>query len=143
MINVYFSNKKENLWYDDECREKKFYFLHMLDKYRSSKTDENRVNMVRARSNYKTLIRQRRIEFDMEKTNRFVSAKNKDAKMYWNMLKELAYVKPANIPLSLFEEYFKSVNNPSDPFYMPDGDILYFNERYVKNEFNIMFNELN
>lgn len=53
--------------------------------------------------------------------------------MYWNMLKELAYVKPANIPLSLFEEYFKSVNNPSDPFYMPDGDILYFNERYVNN----------
>lgn len=75
MINVYFSNKKENLWYDDECREKKFYFLHMLDKYRSSKTDENRVNMVRARSNYKTLIRQRRIEFDRVKTNRFVSAK--------------------------------------------------------------------
>ena len=59
------------------------------------------------------------------------------------MLKELAYVKPANIPLSVFEEYFRAVNNPSDPFYTPDEDILYFNERYVNNEFVIMFEELN
>lgn len=37
----------------------------------------------------------------------------------------------------------KSVNNPSDPFYTPDEDILYFDDRYVNNEFNIMFDELN
>ena len=30
-----------------------YYFMHMLDKYRVSKTDVNRVNMVRARSEYK------------------------------------------------------------------------------------------
>lgn len=59
------------------------------------------------------------------------------------MLKELAYVKPANIALSSFEQYFKAVNNPSDPFYAPDEDILYFNERYVNNEFSVMFAELN
>ena len=58
-------------------------------------------------------------------------------------LKELAYVKPANIALSVYEEYFRAVNNPSDPFYTPDEDILYFNERYVNNEFVIMFEELN
>ena len=59
------------------------------------------------------------------------------------MLKELAYVKPANIALSSFERYFKAVNNPSDPFYASDEDILYFNERYVNNEFSVMFAELN
>ena len=59
------------------------------------------------------------------------------------MLKELSHVKPANIPLSSFEEYFKSVNNPSDPFYAPDEDVIHFNERYVNDEFCIMFNELN
>ena len=59
------------------------------------------------------------------------------------MLKELAHVKPANIALSSFEEYFKAVNNPDDPFYLPDEDVIYFNERYVNNEFSIMFEELN
>ena len=72
-----------------------------------------------------------------------MSAKNKNAKLYWNMLKELAQVKPSNMPLSRFEEYFMSVNNPSDPFYAPDEDVLNFNERYVNEEFGIMFEELN
>ena len=55
--NITFSNKKENPWYTDECHEKKHCFLYLLDKYRESKTDENRVNMVRARSDYKILLR--------------------------------------------------------------------------------------
>lgn len=59
------------------------------------------------------------------------------------MLKELAHVKPANIALSSFEEYFKTVNNPVDTFYSPDEDIIYFNERYVESEFSIMFEGLN
>ena len=43
--------------------------------------------MVRARSNYETLIRKCRYEYDREKTKTFVNAKNKNAKLYWNMLK--------------------------------------------------------
>lgn len=59
------------------------------------------------------------------------------------MLKELSHVKPTNIPLSSFEEYFKLVNNPLDPFYAPDEGVIHFNERYVNDEFCIMLNELN
>ena len=136
-------SENKNPWFNEECREKKYFFSHMLDKYRQSKTDVNRINMVRARSSYKTVLRKSKYEYDKEKTNKFVKAKNKNAKQYWNMLKELAYVKPANIALSVFEKYFRAVNNPSDPFYTPDEDILYFNERYVNNEFVIMFEELN
>ena len=99
--------------------------------------------MVKARSEYKTTIRKNRYEYDREKTNKFVNSKNKNAKQYWNMLKELAHVKHANIALSPFEVYFKAVNNPADPFYTPDEDVLFFNERYVNNEFSIMFEELN
>ena len=84
-----------------------FSSFFILDKYRESKTDENRVNMVRARSDYKILVRKSRYEFDREKkTPKIVSAKTKNAKLYWNMLKELSHVKPANISLSSFEEYF-------------------------------------
>ena len=52
-------------------------------------------------------------------------------------------MKPANIPLSSFEKYFKSVNNPDDLFYTPNEDIVHFNERNAENEFNIMFAKLN
>ena len=46
------------------------------------------------------------------------------------MLKELAHIKPANIALASFEEYFKAVNNPNDLFFIPDEDAIFFNERY-------------
>ena len=52
-------------------------------------------------------------------------------------------MKSANIQLSRFEQYFKAINNPTHTFFSPDEDILYFNERYEKDEFNIMFDEPN
>ena len=73
----------------------------------------------------------------------FLNAKYKDAKMYWNLLKESAGIRTTNVSLSTFEQYFKAVNNPLDPFYSPDEDIIYFNERYENNEFSVMFEELN
>ena len=124
-------------------KKKRIVFLYMLDKYRESKSDDNRKNMVTARSEYKSLIRRCRYKFDREKTDKFILSKNKNAKQYWNMLKQLAHVKPANIPLSSFEDYFNAVNNPNDPFFTPDEDVIYFNERYVQTEFSIMFDELN
>ena len=63
--------------------------------------------------------------------------------MYWNLLKESAGIRTTNVSLSTFEQYFKAVNNPLDPFYSPDEDIIYFNERYENNEFSVMFVELN
>jgi hypothetical protein len=38
------------------------------------------------------------------------------------------------VQLNAFEHYFKSVNNPQSQFFTPIGDILYFIERYEKNE---------
>ena len=55
------------------------------------------------------------------------------------MLKSCSNVKVANIPVETFELYFKSVNNPMITF--PDEDVLYF--IIEKDEFNIMFEELN
>ena len=114
-----------------------------LDKYRESKTDVNRAGMVKARSDYKSIIRKSRYEFDKNETSHFVNAKYKNAQLYWNLLKESAGVRSPSIPLTTFEQYFKAVNNPDDQFYTPDEDVLLFNERYENNEFSIMFEELN
>ena len=72
-----------------------------------------------------------------------MNARYKNAKLFWNFFKDAAGIKSSNIQLSTFEHYFKAVNNPSDPFYRPDEDIIYFNERYENDEFGIMFDELN
>ena len=41
-----------------------------------------------------------------------------------------------------FLDYFKAVNNPDDPFYQADEDILEFNERFVNSENEMLFAEL-
>ena len=106
----------------------KIYIFYMLDKYRDSNSEQYRKNMVKARSEYKTLLRKCRYKHDKNNTDKLISAKFKNVKEYWNMLKELNHVKPANIPLSSFEQNLKAVNNPTDPFYIQDEDVLYFNE---------------
>ena len=39
-------------------------------------------------------------------------------------------------------DYFKAINNPNDRLFQPDDDIIYLNERIVKDEFQVMFHEL-
>ncbi|XP_060580829.1 uncharacterized protein LOC132737545 [Ruditapes philippinarum] len=99
--------------------------------------------MVKCRSEYKKLLRTCRFEYDKQKTSNFENNKLKNARLYWNMLKESAGLKPAEIPLSNFEHYFRAVNNPADRFFVPDDDILEFNSRYRDEEFKVMFQELN
>ena len=135
--------RQEAPWYDERCAEKKFYFMQMLDKYRLSKSDANRCGLVKARSEYKAILRKCRYEYDSEKTSCFVNAKYKDARLYWNLLKETAGIKSTSVPLSSFEQYFRAVNSPADRFYNPDEDVIYFNEHHENNEFSVMFAELN
>lgn len=42
-----------------------------------------------------------------------------------------------------FAKYFKAINDPeSRVFFQADEDVLYYNERYVKGELEVMFQEL-
>ena len=141
--NKSFTYKDDAPWFNDTCRDKRFYFYQMLDKYRENKNDDSRKNMSKARSEYKTGMRKARYSFDKKKTECLENARFTNARLYWNLLKETAGIKPSNIPLTSFENYFKAINNSTDPFYTPDEDVLFFNERYENKEFNIMFAELN
>lgn len=76
----------------------------MLNNFREAKTNKNRIGMVKARSEYKTLLRKCRYENDKNKTFEFLNAKYKNAKLYWNLLKESAGMKPSNVALSSFEQ---------------------------------------
>ena len=40
-----------------------------------------------------------------------------------------------------FADRFKAINDPRDRFFQIDDDSLFFNERYARGEFQIMFDE--
>ena len=66
-----------------------------------------------------------------------------NAKEYWKLLKNAgSQQKASGVSTNNFYDYFKAINNPDAHFFQPDDDILYFNERIVKGEFQVMLQEL-
>ena len=141
------NNIKENTeqyMFDNTCTERRKTFYRFLNIFRKNKNDENRTNMVKARTDYKNTVRKFNYERDKQKSFKLLNAKLKNAKEYWKLLKNsISQPKSKNISIIDFEDYFKAVNNPDDPFFQPDEDILHFNERFLNSETQIMFEELN
>jgi len=54
--------------------------------------------------------------YDKTQTKRLEQARYKNAKQYGNMLKQTAGVNNANISLSVFEHYFRCINDPQNRF---------------------------
>ena len=82
-------------------------------------------------------------QYDKKQTAKLSEARVNNTKLYWQLLKQGSGLRKSNISLSVFEQYFNSVNNPESPFFTADEDILHFIDRHERNEFDIMFHELN
>ena len=137
-------NKSRNTVFDEACGEKKKEFFKHLNAYRKNKKDENRANLVFSRSAYKKTVWNFNFEQDKLKSTKLLKAKLNNAKKYWKLLKEsVTQSKPKNLSADHFHDYFKAINNPSDPFFQPEDDIVYFNEHFLKSEMEIIFDELN
>ena len=93
------------------------------------------MTLVSSRSAYKKTVRNFNFEQDKLKSTELLKAKLNNAKEYWKLLKEsVTQSKPKNLSADHFDDYFKAVNNPGDPFLQPDDDIVYFNEHFLKSE---------
>ena len=131
-------------WYNEDCKFKRNVFYKSLSVYRANKqNDVCRENMVQARSEYKKVLRKSRYDFRKTETQKLEKARYENAKNYWKLLKNLC---PSNSPKKLtsqhFVDYFRAINNPDSTFFQADDDILFYNERYVNGELDIMFQEL-
>lgn len=140
----YVINETNQPWYNEECKEKRNRFYVCLDNYRSNKQDnECRVNMVKARSEYKKVLRQRRYEYKRDQSQILEKHRFDNAKNYWKLLKNLC---PSNSSKTLtskhFADYFRAINDPETRFFQADEDVLIYNERYLKGELGVMFQEL-
>ena len=134
-----------NFIFNEECEYKKLVFLDMLNKYRKDSIDTNRINMVKAKTDFKMTVRKFKSELEKAKTKRLIDAKCKNAKEYWKLLKDAANTHirtPKGLSINTFAEYFKSINNPDSVFFQPDEDILYFQQRFLDSEIQEMFSEL-
>ena len=140
--NSSLSNKQP--WFDQDCAEARKQFYADLDQFRLDKTLQNQNKLSQARRNFKQIIRRKRWAYDKLKTEKLIVSRKSNVKEYWRMLKRAANVgTKSTISSDSFSKYFQSINNPNDRFYQADEDILFFNERYVNSEFQIMFEELN
>ena len=131
--------------FDETCKDKRKCFYRALNCFRKEKSDLNRKIMVNTRSEYKKAVRNFNFEKDRTKTQKLLNAKITNAKQYWKLLKSSAnksLLKPENLSSDNVLQYFKAVNNPNDPSYQADEDVLRFNENYLNSEVKIMFEEL-
>ena len=100
--------------------------------------------MTHARTEYKGCIRKAKYAFDKLQTNKLENARLKNAKEYWKLLKgTCSQTKSKSLTSDIFADYFKAINDPNDHFFQPDEDVLLFNDRYLRGELQVMFNELN
>ena len=100
--------------------------------------------MTRARADYKTLIRKKRRDHDKLETIKLQKLRFKNAKEYWKLLKGSSVkTRSCKLGADQFLDYFKSINDPNSRFFQPDEDVLYFNDRYLKGELQVMFDQLN
>ena len=134
-----------NFKFNEECEYKKLVFLDMLNEYRKDSIDTNRFNMVKARTAFKMTVRKFKSELEKAKTKRLIDAKYKNAKEYWKLLKNAANTHTRThkgLSTNTFAEYFKSNNNSDSVFFQPDEDILYFQQRFLDSEIQVIFSEL-
>ena len=137
------NDQSSSFMYNDDCEIKKMNFYDKLNMYRKNRCDATRAEMVRARSTFKSSVRKFNRECQINKTNKLIKARFKDAKEYWRLLKQSqAGSQPKNLSADIFAEYFKAINDPEDQFYQADDDVLEFNRRFLNSESQVMFAEL-
>ena len=93
----------------------------------------------------KAEVRKFKFEQDKAKSKRLVDAKYRNAKEYWKLLKDAANLNSGaakNISSNEFAENFKAINNPDNIFFQPDEVFRFFQERFLDNEIQVMFSEL-
>ena len=143
----YKKTTKSNLgepWFDDNCRNKRKFFHNRLNTYRNDKNEHNRKCMTEARTDYKGTIREAKYKFDRNKTAKLEKARFQNAREYWKLLKNLnPSTKTHSLSANNFAQYFKAINDPNEIFFQPDEDVIFFNERYINGELQVMFDELN
>ena len=86
-INYNKGSVKKASWMSNECLRLRDDFLLCLNIYRTGQCDQNRINMVTARSAYVNCARKCRKEYDECQMNNLLQKQHVDAKAFWHLLR--------------------------------------------------------
>ena len=137
--NKFDFNQKENIdtnkkWFDEECKTARDLFFNNLNMYRKCKTDFNRINMCKARSEYKHIIRKKRFESRKDNTSKLLKARVSNAKELWKLLIGVSVnSSPKTVSADTFAKFFKAINNPDSNYRLiPRQKLsLFFRTRFI------------
>ena len=112
-------NESNQPWFSENCKQKREVFFRNLDVYRFNKDDnECRVNMVKARSDYKKELRKSRLEYRQVQTQQLEMHRYDNAKSYWKLLKKSCSSNSVKtLSFQSFADYFKAINNPDSIYF--------------------------
>ena len=89
------------LWFNDESSDNRTLFYRHLNLFRGNKSDENRVNLVHARSEYMTSLRNARFHYDKQQTEKLNKLRYKNARDYLKLFKNAPNAGRPNVILKL------------------------------------------
>ena len=93
----------------NECLRLRYDFLLCLNIHRADQCDQNRINMVTARSTYVNCARKCRKEYDECQMNNLLQKQHVDAIAFWHLLRSNINVdKTPQLKACDFFQYFKA-----------------------------------
>ena len=137
-------NNNKPTWADNEWLETKKDFFRSRDKYKRYQSDANRNKMTEARKKYKALVNQRLFNYEREQTRKLLEARVNNIRLYWRMLSNSSSHKNVYmIGNNEFKDYFMKLSDPGDEFFSSDASIKEELERFLTDDIESAFEELN
>ena len=132
------------VWANVEFRSKKKMFYKCRDKQRKHPCDDNRLAMIRARSEYKLTCKKQRRGYETKQTKKLLHAKLNNIKEYWKLLSRNGNTKNSTrVTIDEFFNHFVSLSNPNGDFYVADDDVMSNMNALLNDDLCEMFQELN
>ena len=119
-------------------------FYKCRDKQRKHPCDDNRLAMIRARSEYKSACKKQRRGYETKQTKKLLHAKLNNIKEYWKLLSRNGNTKNSTrVTIDEFFNHFVSLSNPNGDFYVADDDVMSNMNALLNDDLCEMFQELN
>jgi hypothetical protein len=145
------SRRIDNRWFNSECFDDKKKFKSARNIFNRTKTDENRINFIRARTKYNNTKKKARKKYRMREGQNLDRLAKTEPKAFWKTIKN-SYVKknqsPENLSIENLYDHFKEIfgtelnteTNTEDiyeNFFQENNNNLLLDHEITENEIRI------
>jgi hypothetical protein len=105
------SNKHQEGWFDEECKQSRTNVRSLLRKFRKTKDKDDNSSFVKARREYKNMLIKKRKQFNKNSLNKLMTSIN-NQKEFWDCMKNISFKnrQPKNdISVDNWFQHFKAL----------------------------------